>query len=322
MTIFTGSQHKIKGRLAPSPTGGLHQGNARTFLIAWLLARRNQGKIVFRMEDLDASRARADAALTALADLRSLGLDWDEGPDLGGPDAPYTQSERTAVYQSALQLLIEKNLVYPCTCTRSDIARAASAPHAEDMPAQYPGLCAHHHSSKGLDYEQSGLGFAWRFRTEGQSVQWFDHVRGPQTHHLDKIGGDFIVARSGMIFSYQLAVVVDDAAMGVTQVVRGHDLVESTPRQLLIQEALNLPRPEYWHVGLVVGPDGKRLAKRDDSVKLSVLRGQGRDITQALLESLGWGEIHASDPHEKLVKAIADWSLEPSSLFADRTIRL
>lgn len=320
MTTFTGSQPKIKGRLAPSPTGGLHLGNARTFLIAWLLARRNQGKIVFRMEDLDASRARADAALTALADLRSLGLDWDEGPDVGGPEAPYTQSERTAVYQAALQVLIEKNLVYPCTCTRSDIARAASAPHAEDMPAQYPGLCAHHHSSKGLEYEQSGLGFAWRFRTEGQSVQWFDHVRGPQTHQLDKIGGDFIVARSGMIFSYQLAVVVDDAAMGVTQVVRGHDLVESTPRQILIQSALNLPRPEYWHVGLVVGPDGKRLAKRDDSVKLSVLRGQGRDITQALLESLGWGEIHASDSHEKLVKAIADWSLDPASLLLDMTI--
>ena len=266
---------KPVGRLAPSPTGGLHLGNARTFLLAWLIARRDHGQVVFRMEDLDLTRARDDAARQALEDLKWLGLNWDEGPDVGGPNGPYVQSQRSHIYQSALDRLIDANLVYPCTCTRADVLRAASAPHADDAQPIYPGTCSHRHASEGFTLDQLGKSFAWRFRAAGLLVDWTDRVRGPQSHALDRIGGDFIVARSGGVFGYQLAVVVDDAAMNITQVVRGHDLDDSTPRQLLIQEALGLPRPEYWHVGLVLGPEGKRLAKRDQAIKLSELRVSG-----------------------------------------------
>ena len=281
------------GRLAPSPTGGLHLGNARTFLLAWLLARKAQGRMIFRMEDLDSTRARAEAASLALQDLHWLGLTWDEGPDCGGPHQPYVQSERSGIYQAALDRLIATNHVYPCTCTRADVQRAASAPHAEDEPPAYPGTCAHRPASQWVELQNENRAFAWRFRAAGQEVAWFDHVRGPQQHQLDRIGGDFIVARSGGVFGYQLAVVVDDAAMGVTQVVRGHDLVDSTPRQALVQHALGLPRPDYWHVGLVLGPDGKRLAKRDQSVKISEIRASGMkaiDVARRLAVSLGWSD--------------------------------
>ena len=278
------------GRLAPSPTGGLHLGNARTFLLAWLLARRQIGRIIFRMEDLDSTRAIKEAASQALLDLRWLGLDWDEGPDLGGPSAPYNQSQRASIYQSALNRLIDLNLVYPCTCTRSDVARAASAPHATDAQPAYPGTCSLRHAQEALALNELAKPFAWRFRSAGRTVAWNDQIRGPQSHDLDKIGGDFIVARSGSVFAYQLAVVVDDAAMGVTQVVRGHDLMDSTPRQVLIQQALGLAQPDYWHVGLVLGPDGQRLAKRDQSIKISQIRGSGvlpGQLVAILAKSLG-----------------------------------
>lgn len=286
-------QSPTVGRLAPSPTGGLHLGNARTFLLAWLLARKANGRIVFRMEDLDATRARPEAAALALQDLHWLGLTWDEGPDCGGPHGPYVQSQRTATYQTALARLVDLNAVYPCTCTRADVQRAASAPHAEDEPPAYPGTCTHRHASQGLELQRANKPFAWRFRAAGQQVAWFDHVLGPQQHELDRIGGDFIVARSGDQFGYQLAVVVDDAAMGVTQVVRGHDLVDSTPRQVLVHQALGLPRPDYYHVGLVLGPDGKRLAKRDQSVKIAEIRASGMsaiELVRRLALSLGWSD--------------------------------
>lgn len=265
----------VVGRLAPSPTGGLHLGNARTFLLAWLLARQGGGRIVFRMEDLDAGRARADAADAAIADLRWLGLDWDEGPDVGGPDGPYVQSARTEIYRNALERLIATGLVYPCTCTRADVARMASAPHAEDEPPAYPGTCAGRTADDARRLTEQGTPFAWRFRARGRSVAWTDVFFGPQRHELDRLGGDFIVARSGDVFSYQLAVVVDDALMGVNQVVRGRDLIDSTPRQILIQEALGIDRPEYRHVGLVLDRDGRRLAKRDQAVKIGQLRASG-----------------------------------------------
>jgi len=310
------------GRLAPSPTGGLHLGNARTFLLAWLLARKANGRMIFRMEDLDVTRARPEAAALALEDLHWLGLTWDEGPDCGGPHGPYVQSERTAVYQASLDRLIATNHVYPCTCTRADVQRAASAPHAEDEPPAYPGTCAHRHASHWAELQNENRPFAWRFRAAGQEVDWFDHVLGPQRHQLDRIGGDFIVARSGGVFGYQLAVVVDDAAMGVTQVVRGHDLVDSTPRQALVQQALGLPRPDYWHVGLVLGPDGKRLAKRDQSVKISEIRASGMSamhLVRRLAVSLGWSDeqvnrvrslegLLETDPPESNASFGSDWT--------------
>lgn len=290
------------GRFAPSPTGGLHLGNARTFLAAWLLARKDQGRMIFRMEDLDAGRARAEAAHAAIQDLRWLGLDWDEGPDLGGPHAPYVQSQRTGTYRKALKRLADAELVYPCTCTRADVARMASAPHADDAPPAYPGTCSGRTATDAAALDSAGRSYAWRFRTRGRCVDWIDEIQGPQTHLLDRIGGDFIVARDGDVFSYQLAVTVDDAEMGVSQVVRGDDLSDSTPRQILLQQALGFFQPAYFHLGLVVDSAGKRLAKRDLAVKISQLRSQAvpaERIVGALARSLGH-EVGDVMPHELL----------------------
>jgi glutamyl-tRNA synthetase len=277
------------GRLAPSPTGGLHLGHARTFLIAWLAVRHAQGRVILRIEDLDAARVRDEARAAALVDLRWLGLDWDEGPDRGGPNAPYVQSDRRALYDDALDRLKEAELVYPCTCTRADIERAASAPHAEDEGPTYPGTCAHRVAA-----DARALGdrpFAWRFRVAPGPVAWDDLFLGPRELDPARLGGDFIVARNTLGPSYQLAVVVDDALMGVTQVVRGADLVPSTPRQILLYRALGWTPPDFGHVPLVVGPDGRRLAKRDGSIKLSTLREQGADprrLIGVLAQSCGW----------------------------------
>jgi glutamyl-tRNA synthetase len=270
------------GRLAPSPTGGLHLGHARTFLLAWLAARSQGGRIILRIEDLDAGRVRPESVEGAMTDLRWLGLDWDEGPDLGGSSAPYVQSERMKAYEATLERLKSLELVYPCTCTRSDIARAASAPHPEDEGPTYPGTCS------GRSVKDSGVlgnrSFAWRFRVPRGDVSWTDLIRGPLAIDPHRLGGDFIVARSGVGPSYQLAVVHDDATMGVNQVIRGDDLVPSTPRQILLYRALGWKVPDFGHVGLAVGPDGRRLAKRDGSLKLATLRELGADPARLM----GW----------------------------------
>jgi glutamyl-tRNA synthetase len=263
------------GRLAPSPTGGLHLGHARTFLAAWLAARAGGGRVVLRVEDIDTSRVRPEAIRGAIDDLAWLGLDWDEGPDRGGPHAPYLQSERLGSILDALDRLKERELVYPCTCTRADIARAASAPHAEDEGPSYPGTCAFQSVADAALL--AGRPFARRFRVPPGPVGWDDQFRGPQAGDPAAVGGDFLVAREGLGPSYQLAVVADDAAMGVTQVVRGLDLVPSTPRQILLYRALGWPIPTFGHVPLVHGPDGRRLAKRDNAIKLASLRDHGLD---------------------------------------------
>src|SRR4051812_45893545 len=249
---------EVIGRLAPSPTGGLHLGHARTFLIAWLAARSVGGRVVLRVEDLDASRARPEARAGAIADLHWLGLDWDEGPDVGGPSSPYIQSERQAAYDAALARLQEAELVYPCTCTRADIARAASAPHAEDEGPVYPGTCSGKSVADARALALAGRPFAWRFRVPAGPVAWDDLVRGQVALDPCRLGGDFVVARSPTSTSYQLAVVADDAAMGITQVVRGDDLLPSTPRQILLYRSLALALPRFGHVPLAVGADGRR----------------------------------------------------------------
>ena len=290
MTTFT-SRPSIRGRLAPSPTGGLHLGHARTFLLAWLAARSAGGRIVLRIEDLDTSRVRAEARAGAIADLRWLGLDWDEGPDIGGPSAPYVQSERMPLYDEVLDRLKRADLVYPCTCTRADIERAASAPHPEDEGPVYPGTC----SARRTD-DARALGdrpFAWRFRIEAGPISWNDLIRGEVTHDPRRLGGDFVVGRSGVGPSYQLAVVVDDALMGVNQVIRGDDLLPSTPRQILLYDSLGWPAPAFGHVALAVMPDGRRLAKRDHSIKLATLRESGVDprrLIGVIAQSFGWTE--------------------------------
>jgi glutamyl-tRNA synthetase len=287
----TGEWPGTAGRLAPSPTGGLHLGHARTFLIAWLAARRQGGRVLLRIEDLDASRVRAEAKSSILDDLRWLGLDWDEGPDLGGPHAPYIQSERLPLYQQSLQRLRTAELVYPCTCTRSDIARAASAPHAEDEGPSYPGTCADRRSG---DAEALGhRPFAWRFRVPPGPIAWQDLFLGRTEVDPSRSGGDFIVARQTIGPSYQLAVVVDDAAMGINQVIRGADLVASTPRQILLYQALGRPFPAFGHVPLALDADGRRLAKRDNALKLATLRESAvnpRILIGSLIQSCGWSE--------------------------------
>jgi glutamyl-tRNA synthetase len=267
------------GRLAPSPTGAQHLGNARTYLIAWLSARSRGGRVVLRIEDIDSPRVKPGAAEQAVEDLRWLGLDWDEGP--------VVQTERLGLYEDALRRLQERELVYPCTCTRADVERAASAPHLEHEGALYPGTCTGRGARDAEALTRAGRAFCWRFRVPAQSPGFADGFRGPTALDLRSAGGDFVVWKAAGSPAYQLSVVVDDAGQGVTEVVRGDDLVPSTPRQLLLYEALGLPAPSFAHVPLVVGPDGRRLAKRHGDTRLSALRAAGVPA-QAVLGLLAW----------------------------------
>jgi glutamyl-tRNA synthetase len=268
---------EVVGRLAPSPTGAQHVGNARTYLIAWLSARARGGRVVLRVEDIDSPRVKPGAAEGLLEDLRWLGLDWDEGP--------VVQTRRLPLYEAALLRLRDRELVYPCTCTRSDVERAASAPHQEHEGAVYPGTCAGRRAADAAAL--AGRRYAWRFRVPPGAVTFRDGFRGPTRIDLHKVGGDFVVWKAAGTPAYQLAVVVDDADLGVTEVVRGDDLVPSTPRQLLLDEALGLRPPGFLHVPLVVGPDGRRLAKRHGDTRLASLRAAGV-TAERLLGLLAW----------------------------------
>jgi glutamyl-tRNA synthetase len=273
----------VVGRLAPSPTGAQHVGNARTYLIAWLHARSQGGRILLRMEDIDSPRVKAGAADQAIEDLHWLGLDWDAGPII--------QTERLSLYEKALEKLKQKELAYPCTCSRGDIDRAASAPHAGDEGPRYPGTCARRSVADAV-----ALGhrpFAWRFRAAGLPWAFDDLFRGRVTAIASDACGDFVIWKSAGTPAYQLAVVVDDAACGVTEVVRGDDLIPSTPRQLQLYAALGLEPPSFAHVPLVVGPDGRRLAKRHGDTRLSSLRNAGfrpEQLVGLLAWSCGWIE--------------------------------
>ena len=291
----------VRGRYAPSPTGALHMGNLRTALLAWLFARVAGGVFVLRVEDLDRPRMRPGATQQMLSDLHWLGLNWDEGPDCGGPYAPYTQSERLEIYTCYLQRLQDAGLIYPCYCSRAEIAHAASAPQqgAEDAP-RYPGTCRRLTEEQKREHEAHGRRPSLRFRVDDERVVAFtDLVLGPQQQHVQRSVGDFIVRRSDGIFAYQFAVVVDDALMHMNQVVRGADLLSSTARQILLFEALGFPVPVFAHVPLLLDPTGKRLSKRLQSEGLDPLRANGktpREIVGTLAASCGLqeGDIPAS----------------------------
>jgi glutamyl-tRNA synthetase len=230
-----------------------------------------------RVEDLDRARVRPGLEARILDELRWLGLDWDEGPDVGGPAGPYRQSERLARYEGALDRLRAAGLVYPCFCSRAEIARAAEAPHGpSDEGPRYPGTCARL-TSEEASQRSAARRPAWRFRVAPGIVRFDDGVHGPQEVDVAAQVGDFVVARADGVPAYQLAVVVDDGAMGVTDVVRGDDLLPSTARQLLLFEALALAPPRFAHVPLVVGEDGERLAKRHGALSLGELRERGAD---------------------------------------------
>ena len=270
-------------RLAPSPTGALHLGNARTFLVNWLLARQQGWRVTLRVEDLDGPRIKAGSDRQAIQDLRWLGLDWDDGP--------VYQSSRMRSYERAVQTLVAGGTAYPCVCSRKEVEAAASAPHAEDGATIYPGTCRGRFRSIEDARQQSGREPALRFAVPqgDESVITFeDQFSGPRRFDVARELGDFVVAKalepggrgsadSDRTPAYQLAVVVDDAQMGVTDVVRGDDLADSTPRQMLLYRALGIADrlPQYCHLPLVIGADGRRLAKRHGDTRLSFYREQG-----------------------------------------------
>ena len=291
------NQHdtKPRGRLAPSPTGALHLGNARSFLVAWLSVRSRGGSVVMRMEDLDHPKVKLGTAEQAFEDLRWLGLDWDEGPDCGGKHGPYTQSQRIDHYRDALQQLQRKGLVYPCVCSRSDVEAAQGAPHAGEDGLRYTGTCRGRYDS----FSDANASLpadripAWRFRVADQHIRFSDGFCGPQDQHVHTAVGDFVIARHEDGAGYMLAVVVDDAAMEITEVLRGDDLLTTTHRQILLYQSLGLEPPQFIHVPLVVSPDGRRLAKRHGDTRITALREQGvsaEKIVGLLAYWCGWAE--------------------------------
>lgn len=283
---------QYRGRLAPSPTGLLHLGHARTFWIVAQRASKSGGALILRNEDLDPQRCRAEFVDGMIEDLRWLGISWQEGPDCGGPFAPYTQSERRDFYLEAWKRLRESGAIYPCTCSRRDVALAAGAPNEGDDEPIYPGKCRPESAGGALRPSRSlrACGTAeaavttrsvpgdvnWRFRVpDGEEICFTDLHLGPQRMIAGRDFGDFIVWRRDDVPAYQLAVVVDDAAMRITEVVRGADLLKSTARQILLDRALGLKIPEFYHCDLVRDEVGVRLAKRHDALSIRKLRELG-----------------------------------------------
>ena len=261
-----------KGRFAPSPSGRMHLGNLMCSLLAWLSARASGGRVVLRIEDLDAARCPRTYADLLEQDLTWLGLCWDEGGSTGGPDGPYYQSERFEIYKQYYDKLDALGLVYPCFCSRSQL-HAASAPHRSDGQVVYAGTC------RGLSDEEIARRSltrapAFRVQVPDEEIAFTDGHLGRYAENLARDCGDFYLRRADGVFAYQLAVVVDDALMGVTEVVRGSDLLSSTPRQLWLYRELGLTAPQFYHLPLLLAPDGRRLSKRDGDQSLENLRAR------------------------------------------------
>lgn len=286
---------EYRGRLAPSPTGLLHAGHARTFWTAYQRSREAAGVLIFRNENLDPNRSRPGYEQAMFEELRWLGIRWQEGPDVGGPFAPYEQSKRLDMYLAAWRELLRKGAIYPCRCSRKDLEGSAQAPHEGGAPTLggvddeivYPGTCRPGTSSPGTFSQTTGTsldpgaflapaGANWRFRVpDGEPVEFYDQHFGPQCFIAGRDFGDFLVWRRDDVPAYQIAVVVDDAAMRVTEVVRGADLMKSTARQILLYRALGLPQPLWFHCPLLTDNSGRRLAKRYDGLALETLRQRG-----------------------------------------------
>ena len=258
------AEQKTVGRFAPSPSGRMHLGNVWACLLAWLAARSAGGAVVLRLEDLDPGRCRPEYCDQVMRDLEWLGLGWD--------GEPVYQSRRTQAYAQAFQELERQGLIYPCFCTRAQ-RLAASAPHRSDGAVVYDGRCARLTPEQRAELSRTRRP-AWRVRVPEKTITFRDLLQGEYGEDLKRDCRDFIRRRSDGVYAYQLAVVVDDAWMGVNQVVRGSDLLDSTPRQLWLQEALGLPHPEYGHVPLLLAPDGRRLAKRDRDQELDALKAR------------------------------------------------
>lgn len=291
-----GAQPSIyRGRIAPSPTGFLHLGHAWTFWMAYQRAVAQRGTLVFRNEDLDSARCRPEFVEAMFADLNWFGIQWQEGPDCGGPHLPYNQSERLEIYGAAFERLRREGYLYPCECSRQDVLRALQAPHRGDDEPVYPGTCRPdpdiQFNSASFSAGRPKSKINWRFRVpDNEEISFDDGGFGSQRFVAGKDFGDFVVWRHDGSPAYQLAVVVDDAAMGISEVVRGADLLLSTARQLLLYRALRLAAPSFFHCPLVVDEAGARLAKRHDALSLRALRKQGanpEDLRKLLLERNG-----------------------------------
>lgn len=272
---------QYRGRLAPSPTGFLHLGHARTFWIAAQRAAQSKGTLILRNEDLDAQRSRPEFVRAMYQDLEWLGIRWSEGPDCGGPYAPYDQSGRREFYLAAWRRLRDSGFIYPCTCSRRDVAQAAAAPNndVDDEPL-YPGTCRKRDDAAQFS---APAGVNWRFRVpDGREVAFNDLHLGPKRYIGGKDLSDFLVWRRDDVPAYQLAVVVDDDSMRITEVVRGADLLKSTARQILLCRALALPIPRYYHCDLVRDESGIRLAKRHDALSIRHLRESGWTPAQVI----------------------------------------
>ena len=286
----TNSKTIYRGRLAPSPTGLLHLGHAHTFWTAAERAREHNGQLIFRNEDLDSQRCKPEFVQAMYEDLRWLGLDWSEGPDRGGPFAPYSQSERRSNYLAAWKTLRDRGFIYPCTCSRKDVAQSASAPNDSDDEPIYSGHCRPQNlvtiKNPTATYSDP-KGVNWRFRIpDGKEISFTDFHLGPQRFTAGRDFGDFIVWRRDDVPAYQLAVVVDDAAMHITEVVRGADLLRSTVRQILLFFALGLEPPNYYHCDLIRDESGMRLAKRHDSLSIRKLRELGYTAQQVIAQDI------------------------------------
>lgn len=298
----------IRGRFAPTPSGELHIGNAMTALLAWLQIRHAGGTFVLRMEDLDGQRTSAESARQIIEDLKWLGIDWDEGPDIGGAYGPYDQGKRTAFYQEAFERLNHNGWLYPCFCSRKELRAIASAPHGlSSLGPAYPGTCRNLTPTQWAEKVKKKFP-SFRFAMPDRTPAFEDLVVGKREYPAG-MGGDFVIRRADGIFSYQLAVVVDDALMGITDVLRGDDLLDSTPRQILLYEALGLPIPRFAHVPLLYGPDGNRLSKQYESQTLASLRARGT-TPERLIGSLAYlsGLIDAPEP-VKATELIAEFNL-------------
>ena len=276
----------VVGRFAPTPSGKMHLGNVLCCLVAWLSARSQGGKVLLRVEDLDPERSGADYERQIEEDLRWLGLDWDEG-GLEAARGRYCQSGRSGVYEQYFDILSEKGLIYPCFCSRAEL-HAADAPHLSDGRYFYPGTCRNLTPEEAAEKAKKRKP-AWRVKVPDETVRFTDLHYGPYAENLAAECGDFVVRRADGVFAYQLATAVDDGLMGVTEVVRGRDLIGSTARQLWLQRTLGLPSPVYGHIPLLTDWDGRRLSKRDGDLDLARLREKWRpeEIIGMLAEAAG-----------------------------------
>lgn len=313
-----------KGRFAPTPSGLLHIGNAFAALAAWLQMRQAGGVFALRIEDVDKPRSRPAYAEQIVSDLRWLGLDWEEGPDVGGPAGPYVQSLREPLYEAALRELQAAGRLYPCFCSRSELAAIGSAPHGLAAEgAAYPGFCRS--LTAGERKQRSAKKPpAWRFIIPDHPLPFRDALTGAPAVEDGRHSGDFVVKRADGMYSYQLAVTVDDATMGITDVLRGADLTDSTPRQLALYEALRLRPPAYAHVPLLCGADGERLSKRDRSLTLASLREAGipaERLIGVLAYMSGWIDVPESVSVRELIPAFAPVRPDDNRLMLDDRLR-